>query len=112
MAKFTEEQIIKIIEGRPVDVSVKDYCAEVDMHPRVFYYHRSRLAAIKSKSVQDDSRSYHAAKDASAAFIPLKIKNGGIDSPLALVELPSKANISIYDPAILPMLFPLLGMRQ
>ena len=36
MAKFTEEQIIKIIEGRPVDVSVKGYCAEVGMHPSIF----------------------------------------------------------------------------
>jgi hypothetical protein len=35
MAKFTQEQITKIIEGRPVDVSVKDYCAGVSM--QVFF---------------------------------------------------------------------------
>lgn len=109
MARFTEEQIIRIIEGRPDDVSVKDYCSQEGMHPRVFYYHRSRLAGKKSNGDQINCGTAKRANSSSAGFTPLKIKNKGYESPLAIVELSNRVNISIYDSAILPLLYPLLS---
>lgn len=109
MGKFSAEQIIKIIIERPEGVSVKDYCAQVGMHPRVFYYHRSRLVSRQNDGEQIKGDRAKVSKGASAGFIPLKIKNRANETPLAVVELPGKMSISIYDAAILPLLYPLLG---
>lgn len=74
MAKFTQEQIKKIIEERPAGVSVRNYCSVVGMHAWIFYYQRSRLAAKQNTGDQVNSRSSNVTRDDSDGFIPLKIR--------------------------------------
>ena len=108
MSRFTKEQIVKIIEGKPEGVSIKAYCAQVGMHTRLYYYHRHRLSSVGKR--KDDSVRASAKEEyfSPGGFKALKVMNKVSDKPIAIVELPSRARISIFDPSILPLLHSLL----
>lgn len=107
--KFTIDQIKKLIQDKPADMAITEYCASIGLHTRLFYYHRKKMREARQDGVSTNGATTASTKKRSSGdFMALKVK-GGVDSILlAKIVLPSEASILVYDSAIWPSLMPLL----
>ena len=88
-----------LINNKPADQPVKDFCREHQIGEAKYYYWTRKLKRQSIPVAGMDSRS----------FIPIKV-NGGIEDglPLARIVLSSGCSITVYNPIVFNVLRDLL----
>lgn len=94
-----EAAMRELINKKPADQPVKDFCREHQIGEAKYYYWTSKL---KKQSIP-------VAGTDNGGFIPLKV-NGGLEDglPLARIVLNSGCSITVYNPMVFNLLRDLL----
>lgn len=96
MAIHKSDSIAELLNSKPEEQSVKQFCLENNLTEARYYYWRRRLSGLDNE--QKDN-----------GFIAVKVNRSfSISNPVATLEFPTGARLAIYDPAVLPNLKALL----
>jgi hypothetical protein len=88
----------RLVGSKPEGQSVREFCKENNLREAQYFYWRNKLN--KENQPQQDS-----------GFTAIRIKTRGQlgSGVLASLDLPGGAILSIYDPAVIPLLGQLIG---
>lgn len=95
MPTSNEAAMRELINNKPADQSVKDFCREHQIGEARYYYWNRKLKEQAASVSDADNRG----------FIPLKV-SGGMEEglPLAKILLNSGNSIIVYNPRVFNML--------
>lgn len=99
MKAIDRDKMMRLVESKPVGMSVKEFCKENNLREPQYFYWRNKL-----------NKANQPVQQIGFKQISLKSSVETRTDLLASLDLPGGVTLSIYDPSIMPSLKLLIGL--